>query len=364
MAARVALCTGAGRGLEAAVAALSSSAGGSDAAAAALALAAAEAPAQCVAGVKRVGGFCDAWTDAQLLALCRAAPPANAAAPAVSPAAAAGGDEDGGGGAPWLVEASAPAKWRAQHKAPLAAAHCANAAPPHMAPAEKVALCASAPASADAPWWPRVSDGSSGGLGPAAASASAAVPAAAATAAPEFTATARSASPPGSAAAACAHKAGRFLRDGGAKAALCAGARDLGPAECAAAAPFTMAPRLKVRERGLCNDVRRANARARAPVEQSLATPFFVHISASRSHMHCATYVQNGLFQVALCSGAPAGGAPGRCAALVRAASAASALVSYREPAGSSSSDVATVPLPPSPAAAAGMEGGAPADYW
>ena len=58
---------------------------------------------------------------------------------------------------------------------------------------------------------------------------------------------------------------------------------------------------------------------------------------------------------------------------MVRAASAESALTTYRDESSSSkgkdgidgsSDELATVPLPPSAAAAAGMDGGAPADYW
>lgn len=59
---------------------------------------------------------------------------------------------------------------------------------------------------------------------------------------------------------------------------------------------------------------------------------------------------------------------------MVRAASAESALTTYRDESSSSSKgkdgidgssdELATVPLPPSAAAAAGMDGGAPADYW
>jgi len=274
LAARVALCARTGHGLEAlernpttvanlaenhtsnSMSEATASNGVNSERLAELALAAAEGPGQCVAGVKRVGGFSDAWTDTQLLALCRAAPPAaEEEKTRTSPDGVYRDGSNKGDDMTRHFETTASLRWLAQHKAPVAAAQCANAAPPQMTPDEKVALCASAPATDDAPFWTSMMSG-----GRPTSRTMQTFSADTAQAVDGFggskRGTASSSSSPGtsagaaSAAAACAHKAGRFLRDGSAKAALCAGARDLGPAECAAAAPFTMDPRLKVKLKG------------------------------------------------------------------------------------------------------------------
>jgi len=271
LAARVALCAGAGIGLETieqtlyvattdvagnqtsndTAGAIARNSVGSETLAE-LVLIASEAPGQCVAGVKRVGGFSDAWTDAQLLALCRAAPPAMRENQGTTARAYRGFHDSLSESDDMMrhidVAAAVPQRWLAQHKAPVVAVQCANAAPPQMTPAEKVALCASAPATDDAPLWAwTLSTGQPYRLGRSSTDVGRPVGGAAG----QTRGTSSQSSLPSfgsSAAAACAHKAGRFLRDGSSKAALCAGAKDLGPAECAAAAPFTMDPRLKVSE--------------------------------------------------------------------------------------------------------------------